>query len=110
MPYAIRVLTGPDQGEIYPLFENREITIGHGPTCNILVADKYVSRFHCQIVVAEGRCRLTDLESTNGTFVNEERVTDCELKCGCQIRVGKTLLGLEEADQAGRLPTTELAK
>jgi pSer/pThr/pTyr-binding forkhead associated (FHA) protein len=108
MPFAIRILTGPEEGQLYTLFENREMILGHAPSCNIFVPDKYVSRAHCQIVVREGRCRLADLESTNGTFVNGERVTDCELKIGCEIRVGGTLLRLEEVDQEGRLPTTEL--
>jgi serine/threonine-protein kinase len=110
MPYGIRVITGRDAGEIYPLLENREIIIGHGPTCNIFIADKYVSRFHCQIMVRRGRCVLTDSESTNGTFVNEERVTRCELKSGCQIRVGETLLALEVVDGERRFPTMEPTK
>ena len=95
MPYGIRVCTGLEEGEVYPLFENREITIGRSPTTNIFVRDKNVSRVHCQIVVTDAGCILTDLQSTNGTFVNGDRVTECELNVGDEIRVGTTLLQLE---------------
>jgi pSer/pThr/pTyr-binding forkhead associated (FHA) protein len=106
MAYAIRVRTGPEEGEVYPLFENREITVGRSPTNNIFVRDKNVSRVHCQIVVNNGVVSLTDLQSTNGTFVNDERITECQLKANDEIRVGTTLLGLEEMDEHGQ-PITE---
>jgi pSer/pThr/pTyr-binding forkhead associated (FHA) protein len=110
MSYGIRVITGRDAGEIYPLLENRKISVGHDATCNISIADKYVSRLHCEITVTEGRCVLTDRQSRNGTFVNEERVTRCELKSGCRIRVGETLLTLEIVGRERRSPTKELPK
>ena len=106
MPYAIRVRSGPDEGEVCPLYENREIIVGRSPPCNIFVRDKNVSRFHCRILVTEHRCALTDLESTNGTFVNGERMTDCDLRPGYEIRVGDTLLEFVEADEEGRPITT----
>ncbi len=105
MPYAVRVRTGSEEGELYPLFENREITIGRSPTNNIFVRDKNVSRVHCQIVVSSGAVTLTDLQSTNGTFVNNERATECMLKVNDLIRVGTTLLELEEVDEQGRTIT-----
>jgi len=108
VPYAIRVRTGLEEGELYPLFENREITIGRNPTNNIFIRDKNVSREHCQIVVTQASCILTDLQSTNGTFVNGETVSECELKASDEIRIGTTLLQLEEVDSHGR-PITETA-
>jgi pSer/pThr/pTyr-binding forkhead associated (FHA) protein len=99
MAYVIRVQSGAEKGEIYPLFENREITIGRSPTNNIAIRDKNISRVHCQIVVSDGRCVLTDLQSTNGTFVNDQRVVECGLKPKDEIRVGVTLLRLEETGE-----------
>jgi pSer/pThr/pTyr-binding forkhead associated (FHA) protein len=110
MSYGIRVITGRDAGEIYPLPENRKISIGHDTTCDIVIADKYVSRFHCEIMVIDGKCVLTDRQSRNGTFVNEERVTRCELKSGCRIRVGETLLTLEVVARERRSPARERPK
>ena len=105
MPYGMRVRTGPEEGELYPLFENREITLGRSPTNNIFVRDKSASRVHCQIVVTDDGCRLTDLQSTNGTFVNGEQVTECVLSAGDEVRLGTTLLQLEEMDAEGRAIT-----
>jgi len=108
MPYAIRVRTGSEEGELYPLFENRQITIGRSPTNNIFIRDKNVSRVQCEIVVADGVVRLTDLQSTNGTFVNDVRTTEIILKVKDEVRVGTTLLQLEELDEQGR-PITDTA-
>ena len=105
MPYGIRVRTGPEEGELYPLFENREITLGRSPTNNVFVRDKNVSRVHCQIVVTGDSCRLTDLQSTNGTFVNGERTSECELTPGDEVRIGATLLQLEEMGAENRAIT-----
>jgi len=101
MPYGIRVCTGLEEGEIYPLFDNREITLGRSPTNNIFIRDKNVSRVHCQIVVTEKGCILTDLQSTNGTFVNGEQAAECELSVGDEIRIGTTLLRLELMGEEG---------
>ncbi len=101
MPYGIRVCTGLEEGEVYPLFENREITIGRSPTNNIFVRDKNVSRVHCQIVVTEDGPILTDLQSTNGTYVNGERATEQPLHVGDEVRVGTTLLRVEEMTEEG---------
>ena len=109
MPHGVRVCTGLEEGEVYPLFENREVTIGRSPTNNIFVRDKNVSRVHCQIVVTEAGCVLTDLQSTNGTFVNGTRITECEIKMGDEIRVGTTLLLLEVMDGGGgKITDTEV--
>lgn len=96
MPYGVRVCTGLEEGEVYPLFENREVTLGRSPTNNIFVRDKNISRVHCQLVVTAAGCVLTDLQSTNGTFVNGTRVTECEVNVGDEVRIGTTLLRLEE--------------
>ena len=105
MPYGIRVRTGMEEGEMFPLFENREITLGRSPTNNIFIRDKNVSRVHCQIMVTAEGCTLSDLQSTNGTFVNEQRVTESKIKPGDEIRIGTTLLQLEEIDDQGRAIT-----
>ena len=108
MPYAIRVRTGLEEGELYPLIENREIILGRSPTNNIFIRDKNVSREHCQIVVTSEGYKLTDLQSTNGTFVNGIRETESVLQKNDEIRMGTTLLVLEEVDTHGH-PVTDTA-
>lgn len=107
MPYGIRIRSGVEEGELYPLFENREITIGRSPTNNIFIRDKNVSRIHCQIVVTAEGVTLTDLQSTNGTFVNEQRAGEILLKPGDEVRIGTTLLQLEESEGDERRNITD---
>jgi pSer/pThr/pTyr-binding forkhead associated (FHA) protein len=109
MPYGIRICTGLEEGEVYPLFDNREITVGRSPTNNVFVRDKNVSRVHCQIVITEVGVTLSDLQSTNGTFVNGVRQNEIQLEVGDEIRLGTTLLRLEEvADTTGSITDTAL--
>lgn len=72
MLYLI-VIEGTSVGRCYPL-ANAEITIGRQPGNTIVLADDSVSRNHARIAAERGQAIVTDLNSTNGTFVNGERV------------------------------------
>jgi pSer/pThr/pTyr-binding forkhead associated (FHA) protein len=68
--------------------------IGRGEGCQIRPQVSEVSRKHCVLIVEEGLAAIEDCGSTNGTFLNEERIAERrELKDGDRIRVG--VLGLE---------------
>ena len=68
----------------------KETTLGRQPDCDIKFNDLEVSRHHARIHLAHGVAMLEDLESVNGTFVNNQRVTGkVELKHGDRIRLGK---------------------
>ncbi len=83
-PAAPRLLPLPD----------RPVVIGRDPRCDVVLADPVVSGRHAQITPAAGGCWLTDLGSTNGTFVNGQRVQQAFLRPGDRIRVGATELQL----------------
>jgi len=72
MLYLI-VVEGPNAGRCYPL-TNGEITIGRQGGHTIVLTDDRVSRNHARIAAERGQAILTDLNSTNGTFVNAVRV------------------------------------
>ena len=59
-----------------------------------------VSRRHCCITVQEGQIVLTDLNSTNGSFVEEEQVTTVSLQPGQHLRLGDAELLLEPASES----------
>jgi len=68
-------------------------TLGRNPKSNIVLKDDYSSDNHAAIVVFENKCFIRDAGSTNGTFVNEERVlygAERELKDDDLIRIGET--------------------
>src|SRR4051812_21351926 len=65
-------------------------TVGRLPDNDVVIASPYVSRRHCSIVVfPDGRCVIQDLGSTDGVYVDGERLNDpLWLKDGDEIRVG----------------------
>jgi hypothetical protein len=65
------------------------LTIGRAAPADIIVASPGVSRAHCLIEFAAGKLRVTDLNSTNGTYVDDERVKQSAiLPVGSILRVG----------------------
>ncbi|WP_053228059.1 GGDEF domain-containing protein [Spirochaeta cellobiosiphila] len=67
---------------------DEEITVGRLPTNTIQITEKSVSRKHAHIIYTEGAFILTDLKSTNGTFVNGHRITEIQLNSQDSIRFG----------------------
>ncbi|ABS01568.1 hypothetical protein FHR75_002093 [Kineococcus radiotolerans] len=66
--------------------------IGRGSDADVVVDDPGVSRRHAEIRVSGHGARLSDLSSTNGTFVDGERVSSLDLFDGTAITVGRTTL------------------
>ena len=63
--------------------------IGRGEDCQLRPQSSQVSRRHCAVLLKEGHALVQDFKSTNGTFVNGEKVEDvCELKNGDRLKVG----------------------
>jgi two-component system response regulator GlrR len=69
--------------------------IGSHESCDLPLADRTVSRFHCEIVIVDGRARLRDLDSKNGTLVGGLSVLDVHLEHGATLRVGQTTMRFE---------------
>jgi pSer/pThr/pTyr-binding forkhead associated (FHA) protein len=64
-------------------------TIGRAPRADFIVDAALVSRVHCKLMAGATELEVTDLESTNGTFVNGQRVERALLKSGDRLGVGK---------------------
>jgi pSer/pThr/pTyr-binding forkhead associated (FHA) protein len=67
-------------------------TIGRSPGAEFIVDAPLVSRLHCQLTAGATELEVVDLESTNGTFVNAQRVTRAVLKEGDRLGVGRVEL------------------
>ncbi len=70
------------------------LLIGHGQACNLQIADAHVSRRHLSVDVSGAHLRVVDLDSKNGTFVNQLRVREALLVGGESIRIGETTLAV----------------
>jgi transcriptional regulator with GAF, ATPase, and Fis domain len=94
------VLSGPLKDSTIPLSQG-EITIGREPSNGIAVVDPSVSRKHCLVSWQDGKFRVRDLESRNGTQVNGTGVKEQSLQHGDQIATGDSsfLFLLEEEEQ-----------
>ena len=89
-PAELKVVSGPLQGQTIGLARD-VTTIGTAEGNSVLLADTGVSRKHCGIRrVEDGGYELADLGSTNGVYVNGEKVAKRKLQLGDVIRVGTT--------------------
>lgn len=86
-PPCLVVIYGDNIGRRHSL-EKAELIIGRADTAHLCIDHNSVSRQHAKIAVQEGRARVNDLGSTNGTFINDDRIDEVELRDGDLLRVG----------------------
>jgi pSer/pThr/pTyr-binding forkhead associated (FHA) protein len=81
---------------VFRLMPGHMQTIGRAPGASFIVDAPLVSRVHCRLTVADdGRVDVTDLESTNGTWINGEKISAGSLPEGGVLRVGRVEFVLE---------------
>jgi diguanylate cyclase (GGDEF)-like protein len=85
------IISGGEMGRRIDL-THEEVSIGRSEQCTVSVDSDLVSRRHAAINRVLGRYIVVDLKSTNGTFVNDQRVERAELEDGDLLRTGKTVL------------------
>jgi Nif-specific regulatory protein len=86
----LTAIAGPLKGTSYPLAVE-ETTIGRESANQLCIGDSSVSRRHCVIKREADRFSIKDLESLNGTFINDVPVKERELLAGDRIRIGHHL-------------------
>jgi len=95
-------ISGPLKG-MTVLLADEELLIGREPSNNMMINDPLVSRRHCSIGNCEGLVRITDLESLNGTFVNDVPTREKTLEHGDRIKVGSShFVFLVQEDETSR--------
>jgi serine/threonine-protein kinase len=96
MQVNLRVLAGPYQGRVFQFNQPDTFLIGRTSDSHLaLPNDRFFSRHHCLLEINPPHCFLRDLGSTNGTFVNQRRVSEAYLNSGDQIQGGETVLLVE---------------
>jgi pSer/pThr/pTyr-binding forkhead associated (FHA) protein len=86
---------------------NKTITVGR-EVGDILIKNPSISARHLKIEKNGSIYTLSDLNSTNGTFINDERVTTRELKSGDLIAVGRHVLRFEDPEESKKEETFDL--
>ncbi|MCA8924237.1 MAG: FHA domain-containing protein [Planctomycetes bacterium] len=102
----LQVLNGKRQGAIFEIEPAQEMVIGHRQSAQITIDDPWVSWDHAKVVydTSDATCWIEDMNSTNGTFVNCERVKREQLRHEDIVFLGKThvifLAPIEDHSQA----------
>ena len=90
--FALKFISGKYQGGEFPLKADRQVVIGRSSELDMVLVEDMVSRKHAKIIHAAGKLTIEDLGSTNGTFVNGEKVKQSRLKEGDRILIGTSIL------------------
>ncbi len=80
---------GNQRGEDFRIFDGKNI-LGTAADCDIVITDPFLSAKHCTIRHENGNFQVTDLDSMNGTFVNQKRCTKSDLIDNDTLRLGRT--------------------
>jgi pSer/pThr/pTyr-binding forkhead associated (FHA) protein len=99
--FALRFISGKYQGSEFPLPGNAELTIGRSGELDMVLTEDMVSRRHAKLVVNGDQVIIQDLDSTNGTFVNGERIKRARLKEGDRLLIGTSIAKLISTSVAG---------
>lgn len=91
---ALRLIS-PDGTQSHDLREHVPLIVGRAPTCDLPIFDPTISRRHAEIVCDGEQCTLTDLGSSNGTFVNGARVDRATLALDDLVAFGKVAFRVE---------------
>jgi adenylate cyclase len=86
VPLKLVAITG-DRSLVLP--NGRPLLVGRAMACDLAVSDPTVSRRHAELELFEGAVLIRDLDSTNGTFVNGERVREALAPPGARVAFGK---------------------
>jgi|GEM_PF-2529724 len=84
-PWMLKALSAPLDGQYFSLANGN--TIGRDEQNAVVIPLSFVSRKHAQIALRKEKLYIEDLGSSNGTFVNNERIKSCELRNGDELKL-----------------------
>ena len=93
-PASVTIADGPQAG-VGATLVSEPVVIGRGSDCQIRLDDDYSSTRHARVFQSEGEWWVEDLGSTNGTYLDGQRVTrPVQAEIGGSIRIGRTTLNI----------------
>jgi pSer/pThr/pTyr-binding forkhead associated (FHA) protein len=94
-PSRLVVTEGPLRGTTLPLGSSA-VLIGRAPACTLVLDDDYSSSRHARLFAEDGQWYVEDLGSTNGTFLDDQKVTSpVAVRPGGRVRIGQSVLELQ---------------
>ena len=104
--FVLRFISGKYKGGEFPVSADKEIVVGRSSDLDMVLVEDMVSRKHARIAMQGDQIWIEDLGSTNGTFVNGEKIKRARLKEGDRVLIGTSILKLMAADGA-RAPSAD---
>ena len=97
--FVLTVVEGPDQGTTFTLAGSHpsRVLVGSGPACELRLGDREVSRRHVALEPSGRRLRVTDVGSTNGTFVDGIAIVEVFVRGGEILLLGSTAIQVGDA-------------
>ncbi len=92
--FVLRFISGKYQGGEFPIVAEKQIIVGRSSDLDMVLVEDMVSRKHARIAMQGPEIWIEDLGSTNGTFVNGEKIKKAKLKEGDRVLIGTSILKL----------------
>ena len=84
--WFLELTTGNDKGHRYPI--NQSSSAGRSKECDIHLNDSQISRKHVRLDIIGGALRISDMNSSNGTFINQEKINTSYARPGDDLKIG----------------------
>jgi two-component system response regulator GlrR len=107
--FRLSVVRGPDAGLTFAAVTPRA-AVGTHQSADLVLSDRTVSRFHCEVTIEGGRVTVRDLDSRNGTLVNGVNVIQANLDPGALITVGETQIRYDPGSDSVEVALSERSR
>ena len=97
--YALLFISGKYKTAEFPLPGEGELLVGRSADLDLVLSEEMVSRKHAKMTIQGSSFTLTDLGSTNGTYVNGEKIRRHELSVGDRVLLGTSIIRVIDADE-----------
>lgn len=106
--FALRIESGEQAGQTHAI-PSKGLTVGRRPQNDLVIQDASVSGRHARFSIEGDHVVLVDLASTNGSFVDDQKVDEARLEAGAFLRLGKVELELITVSAGAAAPTAPAA-
>lgn len=102
----ILLIENPDEGNRRYLMRKKQIIIGSDERCDVVLNDPFISKQHAEFTIHDGQLRVRDLDSKNGTTLDQATIKTAFLKEGQTLRLGKTAIQIFfREEESIKIPT-----